>query len=115
MDEKEAAGVFQALANADRLGVIRALVVAGPDGLSAGDIAIEVGAAPSRASFHLAALADAGIVERERQSRSLQYRLSFERLGALLNFLMEDCCGGSAQLRACTTGCSCGPAPEKGR
>lgn len=101
MKEDEAALLFGALSNPDRLKVIRALVEAGPEGLAAGTLAQTIGASPSRASFHLAALADAGFVLRERQSRSLTYRVSFERLGGLVTFLMQDCCRGSARLRSC--------------
>lgn len=101
MNEKEAASLFQALSNADRLKVIRALVIAGPDGLSAGEIAQKVAASPSRASFHLSALSEAGIVHSERQSRSLRYTIDFSRIGSLLGFLMEDCCNGNEQLKSC--------------
>ncbi len=103
MIEEEAAAMFQALSNADRLKVIRALVTAGPEGLNAGDIAQMVGATPSRASFHLAALSKAGFVQVERQSRSLRYTVDFSRIGALLSFLMTDCCNDSPQLKYCCT------------
>lgn len=101
MKEEEAATLFQALSNADRLKVIRALVTAGPTGLNAGEIAGRVGASPSRASFHLATLVEAGILKRERQARSLRYTVDFPRIGELLRFLMDDCCGGSQLLRSC--------------
>lgn len=101
MLEEEAASMFQALSNADRLKVIRALVIAGPDGMSAGDIAAKVGASPSRASFHLAALSKARIVHSKRQSRSLRYSVDFSRIGELLVFLMDDCCNESAHLKSC--------------
>ncbi|NRB17252.1 MAG: helix-turn-helix transcriptional regulator [Rhodobacteraceae bacterium] len=101
MNEEEAAALFGALSNADRLRVIRALVEAGPDGLNAGDIADKIEASPSRASFHLAALSESGFILRERKSRSLYYRVDFERIGGLLTFLMDDCCNGSPQLRNC--------------
>lgn len=103
MNEDHAALLFHALANADRLKVIKALVAAGPEGLSAGEIAEALGAAPSRASFHLAALSEAGMILRERQSRSLRYSVDFTRIAALLAFLMDDCCGGNAQIKACCT------------
>jgi len=101
MNEEDAATLFNALSNADRLKVIRALVVAGPNGLNAGDIAQSVGASPSRASFHLSALTDAGILTRERQARSLIYTINFARIGALMTFLLEDCCAGSPELKTC--------------
>jgi len=98
---QDAAHQFGVLSNADRLEVIRALVEAGPPGMSAGDIARKIGASPSRTSFHLSALSDAKFVLKERQSRSLNYRINFSTLGQLIHFLMEDCCQGSPELRTC--------------
>ncbi len=69
--------------------------------MNAGDIAHQIGASPSRASFHLAALAEAELVIKERRSRSLIYSVNFPRVGGLIAFLMEDCCGGSPSLRKC--------------
>lgn len=108
MHEDAAAALFGVLSNSDRLRVIRLLVEAGPAGMNAGDIAKTIAATPSRASFHLAALSDAGFVVRERQSRSLNYRVNFTTLGALITFLMEDCCNGSDDLkRCCPSGSGC--------
>ncbi|WP_019960563.1 ArsR/SmtB family transcription factor [Woodsholea maritima] len=101
MKEEEAATVFQALSNADRLRIIRILVASGPEGLSATEIAEKVGASPSRTSFHLAGLTEAGLIQRERQSRSLIYTVDFVRLGGLVTFLLDDCCNKSPKLRAC--------------
>lgn len=101
MIEEEAANLFHALSNADRLTIIRHLVIAGPEGLGAGVIAQKVGASPSRASFHLAALSEAGFVTSKRQSRSLCYTVNFARIGALVTFLLDDCCRESPQLKSC--------------
>ncbi|MEM9434001.1 MAG: helix-turn-helix domain-containing protein [Pseudomonadota bacterium] len=101
MIAEDAARLFGVLSNSDRLDVIRALVEAGPDGMSAGDIARKIGASPSKTSFHLAALSETGIASKERRSRSLNYQINFAAIGALINFLMEDCCKGSAELRRC--------------
>ena len=101
MLEEEAASLFQALSNPDRLKVIRALVIAGPGGLNAGSIAEKVDASPSRTSFHLASLSEVGFIHSERQSRSLLYTVDFERIGELLTFLMNDCCNESPQLKRC--------------
>ena len=101
MDETEAAKLFGALSNVDRLQVIRALVVAGPDGLSAGQIAERVGASPSRASFHLAALSEAGFITATRQARSLLYAVDYTRIGQLMGFFMNDCCAGHPQIKTC--------------
>ena len=101
MNVNGASALFAALSNPDRLIIIRALVEAGPKGLTAGALAERIGASPSRASFHLSALSDAGIIASERAARHLNYRVRFETLGALITFLMQDCCRGSADLRKC--------------
>jgi len=101
MNEADALNALSAMANKSRLQVLRALVQAGPEGLSAGDIAKNLQASPSQASFHLSALSDAGLIQAERQSRHIIYRSNFEALGRLVGFILEDCCGGSPVARAC--------------
>ncbi|MEM9754883.1 MAG: metalloregulator ArsR/SmtB family transcription factor [Pseudomonadota bacterium] len=101
MKDEAALAAFSALANPTRLKMVRALVAAGPSGLGAGDLAAKAGASPSRASFHLAAMAEAGLVTAERRARAVVYRADFTALGALVAFVLEDCCGGHPEVRAC--------------
>lgn len=101
LPEDAALDALSAISNATRLGILRALVEAGPDGLAASSIAQKVGATPSRASFHLATMAEAGLVTSERRSREIRYRVEFSTLGALIRYLIEDCCKGAPALRAC--------------
>ncbi|MEM1066074.1 MAG: helix-turn-helix transcriptional regulator [Pseudomonadota bacterium] len=101
MDDPDALTALSALANPARLSAIRALVRAGPTGLSAGAIAKAIGASPSQASFHLSALYDAGLVTSERQAREIRYRVAFARIGALIDYLLNDCCAGDPAVVAC--------------
>ncbi len=101
MKEEDALAAFASISSATRLRILKCLVAAGPDGLTAGDIADHVGATPSRASFHLSNMADAGLIVSSRQSRQITYRVDFEAMGALVRYLMEDCCGGNETVRAC--------------
>ena len=101
MNEDNASLLFQTLANPDRLRIIRLLVSAAPDGKIAGEIATGIGASPSRASFHLAALTDAGVLTCTRQSRSLRYTVNFQVLGGLIGFFLRDCCDNNPTMRAC--------------
>lgn len=101
MNEPDALKAFGALSNESRLRVVKCLVEAGSCGMSAGDIAENIGAAPSRASFHLAALTEAGLVRSERESRSIRYFVNFASMGALVQYLLEDCCGGNPEVRNC--------------
>ncbi|WP_419906974.1 ArsR/SmtB family transcription factor [Hoeflea sp.] len=101
MKEPSALKMFAALSQETRLRIVRYLVECGAEGASAGDIGEKVGAISSRASFHLAALEQAGIVTSERQSRHIVYRADFEAMGALVSFLLNDCCGKHPVVVAC--------------
>jgi len=89
---------LEALAHETRLGVFRLLVQAGPDGLSAGEIADRLDARQNTMSSHLAKLDRAGIVSSQRDGRRIVYRADFDAVSGLILYLMEDCCGGNAQL-----------------
>jgi DNA-binding transcriptional ArsR family regulator len=94
LDEMTAVRSLAALAQAQRLRVFRALVVAGSEGLTPGVMAEQLGVAPSALSFHLKELAHAGMVSSEPRGRNLIYRASFEQMNALLAYLTEHCCQG---------------------
>ncbi|MCB1629780.1 MAG: helix-turn-helix transcriptional regulator, partial [Xanthomonadales bacterium] len=72
----------------------RLLVQAGPDGLAAGTIATRLAIPASSLSFHLAQLAEAGLVSQRRAGRSVIYAADFAAMNALLGFLTENCCAG---------------------
>jgi ArsR family transcriptional regulator, arsenate/arsenite/antimonite-responsive transcriptional repressor len=100
IDETQALDAFGALSQATRLQMVRALVVAGPDGLAAGAVGDAVGASSSSASFHLSNLERAGLVTSHRESRSIVYTANFEGLSGLVEFLMRDCCQGRPEVCA---------------
>jgi DNA-binding transcriptional ArsR family regulator len=83
-----------ALAQPHRLAVFRLLVVAGPAGRAAGDIAEKVGLPASSLSFHLAHLKRAGLVSVVRDGRTLTYAADFAAMRGLVDFLVENCCAG---------------------
>lgn len=85
---------LSALAQEHRLAAFRLLVQAGPDGLPAGELATRLGLPASSLSFHLAQLANAGLVASRRQSRSIIYSAEMPAMNALLGYLTENCCGG---------------------
>lgn len=98
MKTREAVGALAALAQETRLTIFRRLVQAGPAGLAAGEIAAQVGVAPTNLSFHLKALAHAGLVQSRQDGRYIYYSAQYERMGALVSFLTENCCAAD---RAC--------------
>ena len=96
MDETTAVKALAALAQAQRLRAFRALVAAGPDGLTPGVISEQLGVAPSALSFHLKELSHSGLVSAEARGRNLIYRASFGHMTALLSYLTAHCCQGQA-------------------
>ena len=106
LDEVSAVRALAALAQAQRLRTFRALVVAGPDGLTPGAIADKLEVAPSALSFHLKELAHSGLVSSEPRGRNLIYRANFDQMNALLGYLTEHCCQGEACEVADDAACS---------
>lgn len=98
LEEPQALDAFAALSQETRLKMVRVLVEAGPDGLSAGAVGEAVGASSSGASFHLAHLERSGLIESRRESRSIIYNASFGTLAGLVEFLMRDCCSGHPEV-----------------
>ncbi|NWJ26083.1 metalloregulator ArsR/SmtB family transcription factor [Rhizobium sp. RM] len=94
MEERQALASFGALSQESRLQIVRMLVVAGPDGMSAGSIAERLEASPSNVSFHLKELDRAGLIGQQREARSIIYTANYDALSGLVRFLLEDCCAG---------------------
>ena len=100
MDTDDALAGLSALAHDGRLSIFRLLVKAGPDGLAAGDIAQRLNTQPSTMSAQLLVLSNAGLVHARREGRSIIYAADFGKMGALLEFLTKDCCGGRPEICA---------------
>jgi DNA-binding transcriptional ArsR family regulator len=88
------AKLFRGFADASRLSIVETLRE-GPR--SVGEIVEATGLSQSNASNHLACLLDCGLVAREQQGRRVIYRLSDERVDALLALageLLEEVASG---------------------
>ena len=96
MNEDQAVSALGALAHTQRLRVFRALVVAGPEGLTPSVLAEQLDVARNSLSFHLKELAHAGLVTIEQHGRNLIYRADFAQMNSLLGYMTEHCCQGSA-------------------
>ena len=95
MDETAAVLALAALAQGMRLRIFRALVGAGPGGLTPGVLAATLGVSASTLSFHLKELAHAGLVSQQRDGRHLIYRPQLAHMNALMAYLVAHCCGGT--------------------
>jgi DNA-binding transcriptional ArsR family regulator len=111
MESEQAILALAALAQATRLAVFRLLVRHEPEGLPAGDVAKALAVPQNTMSAHLSVLARAGLVMSERRSRSIIYRADLQAYAALTSFMVEDCCGGRAEL--CMPAAVCRPARGK--
>lgn len=95
METKTAVDALAGLAQPNRLEIFRLLVQRGPEGARAGEIASTLGLAPATLSFHLSALRHAGLIDREAAGRERIYRAAFEHMHALVDYLTDNCCGGT--------------------
>lgn len=107
MDKELVIKALAALAHPVRLDVFRALVVAGPAGMTPGTMAEGLGIPQNTLSFHLKELAHAGLVTQERASRNLIYRAAFERMNGVLGYLTENCCRGAGCATTPAASCNC--------
>ena len=96
MEETQAIRSLAALAQPVRLRVFRALVVAGPDGCTPGELGEALAVPAATLSFHLKELANAELISQQRDGRNLIYRASFAGMNALVDYLTENCCEGAA-------------------
>ena len=103
MESKEAVKALSALAQGTRLAAFRLLVEVGPGGMAAGAIAERLGLPAATASFHLAQLANAGLVRSRAEGRFVIYAADFDRMQTLIGFLTDNCCDGGI--------CAVTPAP----
>lgn len=93
--EEQAVRALSALAQATRLRIFRALVIAGTDGLAAGALATSLDIAPSALSFHLKELTHADLIDARQDGRFVIYTACYAEMNALLAYLTENCCQGS--------------------
>ena len=94
-----------ALAHESRLAIFRLLVVAGPDGMAAGEIAQQLRLSPSSLSFHLKDLSHAELVTPRQDGRFIIYSANFDAMTGLITFLTENCCAGTPCAASNLPGC----------
>ena len=106
MDATTAVKSLGALAHDSRLSLFRLLVEAGPEGVSAGVLAAQLGLTPSGLSFHLKDLVHAGLIAPRSDGRYVIYSANFDAMNGLVAYLTENCCQGG-----CCTAPARSPAP----
>ncbi|MEO0575183.1 MAG: metalloregulator ArsR/SmtB family transcription factor [Pseudomonadota bacterium] len=84
--------MFDALSQETRLGAFRLLVQAGTEGAAAGVLSKQLGTPHNTLSFHLSHLSNAGVISSRKDGRSVIYSANFDAIGALISFMVRDCC-----------------------
>lgn len=95
MDIRSAIEALNALSHETRLQAYRLLVRAGTEGLPAGEVADALAARQNTMSSHLKQLLQAGLIDAERDGRSIIYHANYDTIRELILFLVEDCCAGN--------------------
>jgi DNA-binding transcriptional ArsR family regulator len=86
------ADMFSAMGTEARLGILRLLLSAHPDGMPAGDIGAELSIPGSTLSHHLEKLKNEGLISVRRETTYLWYSANTDTLQELLGFLYAECC-----------------------
>lgn len=100
MEIKSVVVALAALAHPTRLSVFRMLVQVGHQGIASGEIARRLDVPPNTLSTNLNILANVGLVENRREGRSVIYVARYTQMTELLDYLIQDCCGGSPEICA---------------
>ena len=93
LSDVDAAQAFAALGSEQRIGVLRTLVRAGPDGLTMGQLAERTEIGASTLTHHLRFLTGASLVHQTRNGRSIICAAaSFDVVHRLATYLVDECC-----------------------
>lgn len=91
-----------ALGHVARLSILRAVVQAGPEGLSTTELQEKLDIPWTTLNHHLDRMVDAGLVEARRDGKSIFHTANYAALRALTDFLWEDCCkAGKGSAKGC--------------
>jgi arsenate reductase len=100
MESNRATDALTALGHPGRLAVFRLLARRAPDGVRPSEIAEALSLKRNTLSVHVAALTRAGLLRSWREGKSVFYSIDLGRVGALIDFLVIDCCRGRPELCA---------------
>ena len=90
MDKQRAIESLAALSQETRLDAFRLLIQAGPDGIPAGSISSRLDTVQNTMSAHLNVLYQAGLVQKSRNGRTIQYKADYDSMRELLTYLVKD-------------------------
>ncbi len=94
----DAALAFSALGSEQRLGVLRALVRAGPEGLPIGELGQVAGITGATLTHHVKFLTHAGLVNQTKKGRSvICAAVAYGMVQRLSEYLLSECCADAGE------------------
>jgi ArsR family transcriptional regulator len=90
-----------ALGHVARLAVLRAVVQAGPEGLSTTALQEKLDIPWTTLTHHVQRVVDAGLLTARKEGKSVLHTADYKALRALTDFLWEDCCKGGSRSKDC--------------
>ncbi len=95
---EDAALAFSALGSEQRLGVMRALVRSGTEGLSIGELGKATSISGSTLTHHVKFLTHAGLVKQVKKGRSIICAaVAYDMVERLSEFLLSECCADAGK------------------
>jgi len=94
MDMEKAIVGYNALSTPSRVRILQALAKTGEEGMASGKLAKKLDVPQNTMSTQLMGLGLAGLVNQRREGRSVIYRVNFDAIRGLIDFLASDCGGG---------------------
>lgn len=94
LNNQSASLLLESLGSELRLAIFRLLVQRGEEGMVAGELAQALDLTPSKLSFHLKTLTQAGLLSVQQEGRYQRYRADTLLLQGLISFLTDKCCAG---------------------
>jgi len=92
MDTDWVAKAFKELGHPFRLTIFRYLVKSRHQGLPVGGLQQVLDIPNSTLSHHISALVAAGLIQQQREGRTLYCIPQYQTLNNLITFLLEECC-----------------------
>jgi ArsR family transcriptional regulator len=90
-----------ALGHVARLAILRAVVQAGPEGISTTDLQEKVDIPWTTLNHHLERLVDAALVAARKEGKFVFHTADYKALRTLTDFVWEDCCKGGKGSKDC--------------
>lgn len=91
-----------ALGHVARLSILRAVVQAGPEGVTTTELQERLDIPWTTLNHHLDRLVDSGLVVARKEGKSVFHTADYPALRALTDFIWEDCCKlGKSSAKSC--------------